>query len=103
MRTYSAKPAPDARLQPNSSFRMESYAHSIRSAAQDVTVCRGDKGNGVSAEQMSLQTGAATCVAFRGAPAHSIHGAFRDMPHARTGETLCIQHRHFGAVIATRH
>ena len=27
-------------------------------------------------------------------------GAFRDNVHALTGEMLCIQHRHFGAVIA---
>jgi len=30
-------------------------------------------------------------VAFRGAPAHRIHGAFRDKPHFRTGEMPYIQ------------
>ena len=54
----------------------------------------------MSMEPVNLQTGAATCEAFRAASATKACGAFRDMPHARTGETPCIQHRHFGAVIA---
>jgi hypothetical protein len=40
------------------------------------------------------------CGAFRDTTAHRIYVAFWDMPNARTGETSCIQYRHFGAVIA---
>ena len=38
--------------------------------------------------------------AFRGIPARRIYGVFRDIHYARTGETPCIQQRHFGVVIA---
>jgi len=39
-------------------------------------------------------------MAFRGAPTHRVYGAYRDISHARTGQTHCIQHHHSGAVIA---
>jgi len=37
---------------------------------------------------------------IRDATATKPHGAFRDIPHARTGQTPYIQHHHSGAVIA---
>jgi len=39
-------------------------------------------------------------VAFRVAPAHRIHVAFRDIARAKACETPYTQHRLFGAVIA---
>ena len=40
--------------------------------------------------------------AFQAAPAHQVYVEFRDMPHARTGETPYTQPRQYGALVAVR-
>ena len=53
-------------------------------------------------EFAGVHTYSITCVAFLDALTCPNVEVFRDMPHAQTGETPCIQRHHFGAVIAPR-
>jgi len=68
--------------------------------AQDVTICHRDKGDDVSAAQLSLPAATAICVAFRDAPARRIRGRFGTCHARKPAKLPTFNFCHFGAVIA---
>jgi len=70
--------------------------------ARHVTVCRYDKRDGVSAEQLRLKGHNVTEPVGRFGTRMRTEpvGRIETLPHSQTAETPYTQHYHFGAVIA---
>jgi hypothetical protein len=84
----------------NSKLRNGSDTQPIRTAARYVTICHYDKGDGVSAEPVSLQAVTAICGAFRDASAQITAGDFGTCLTPEPAKRPTFNARHFGIVIA---